>query len=129
MGLFGLPALQELRLDNNMLTELQGQIADCHVLRTVVLSNNFLKNIPMRMYELKFLTKVDLSGNPIDQCPPNIMLLHQKNELLLHKNKRKGLIKRSHVLKKTMDNQLEKILMEEAKEMEEYKNNPNSKAL
>ncbi|GMI36745.1 hypothetical protein TrRE_jg9652 [Triparma retinervis] len=115
MGLFGLPALQEIRLDNNLLTNLQGQIADCHVLRTVVLSNNFLKIIPHRMAELKFLVKVDLSGNPIDQCPPNVMLLHQKNELLLHKNKRKGLIKRSHVLKKTMDDNLERILLEEQK--------------
>lgn len=73
------------------------------------------------MSELKFLSKVDLSSNPIDNCPPNIMLLHQKYELLLHKKKRRGLIKRSHVLKKTMDEQLERILLKEEKEIEEGK--------
>lgn len=46
------------------------------------------------MAELKFLSKVDLSDNPLDHCPPSVMLLHQKYLLLLHKSKRRGLIRR-----------------------------------
>lgn len=91
------------------------------MLNTVLLNNNFLKKIPDRMAELKFLSKVDLSENPIEHCPPNIMLLHQKYELLLHKKKRRGLIKRSHVLKKTMDEQLERILLKEEQDIIEGK--------
>ena len=91
------------------------------MLNTVLLNNNFLKKIPDRMAELKFLSKVDLSENPIENCPPNIMLLHQKYELLLHKKKRRGLIKRSHVLKKTMDEQLERILLKEKQDIIEGK--------
>ncbi len=119
MGLFALPALQELRLDHNLLTEFPGQVGDLSVLSTLTFSNNNIHKLPIRLSELKFLTKVDLSNNPIDTCPAQIMLLHQKNELLLHKSKRKGLIRRSHILKKTMDEQLENILAQEANDLEE----------
>jgi hypothetical protein len=46
-------------------------------------------------------------------------VLHQKNELLLQKGKRRGLIKRSYLLKRTMDEQLEQILLKEDEEAEE----------
>jgi Leucine-rich repeat (LRR) protein len=118
MGLFQLPQLQILRLDNNLLNEVPGQIGDLSVLHTLILNNNNIRKIPTRATELKFLTKVDLSENPIDSCPPTIQVMHQKNELLLHKGKRRGLIKRSHVLKKTMDEQLENILMQEERDNE-----------
>ena len=117
MGIFGLPVLQELRLDNNLLTdELPGQIADLSVLNTLTLSNNHLRKLPTRMDELKFLTRVDLTNNPIEVCPPSITLLHQKNELLMFKSKRKGLIKRCMILKATNASQLELVLQEELKE-------------
>jgi len=126
MGVFDLPALQELRLQNNLLKNIPGQIGDLHALHTLILKGNYVKEIPPGCAELKFLTKVDLSDCPVEQCPPNIMILHQKNELLLQKSKRKGLIARAHILKKTMDEQLEVILKEEEKEIEEagkYKHN------
>jgi len=126
-SLFGLPALQVLRLDNNLLTELPGQVGDLHALHTLILNDNHIRRMPIRCSELKFLSKVDLSNNPIDFCPPNVLVLHQKNELLLHKGKRRGLIRRSHLLKKTMDDQLEAILLKEDEEREVWETQ-NAKA-
>ena len=127
MGVFDLPALQELRLQSNLIKHIPGQIGDLHALHTLVLKGNYIKDIPHRAGELKFLAKVDLTDCPIENCPPGIMLLHQKNELLLQKSKRKGLINRAHVLKRTMEEQLEVILKEEAKEIEEYEKSGGEK--
>jgi len=117
MGIFDLAALQELRAENNMIRVIPGQVGDLHALNTLVLNHNFISVIPLRCAELKFLVKVDLSENPVEICPSSILLLHQKNELLLQKSKRKGLIKRSILLKKTINEQLDSILAEEKKEI------------
>ena len=126
IGVFDLNALQELRLQGNLLQKLPGQVGDLHALHTLVLKGNYIKEIPLRCAELKFLTKVDLTDCPIENCPPGVMLLHQKNQLLLQKSKRKGLISRAHILKKTMDEQLSTILKEEAKEIEADKKGEGS---
>jgi hypothetical protein len=59
--------------------------------------------MPKRAGELKFLANVNFSGNDMDKCPANIWIINQKNELLLSKSKRKGLIFRALLLQRILD--------------------------
>lgn len=84
--LTGIPAsiansqIQTILLDDNAIEELPSEIATMQSMQVLLLNGNKLTNLPAGYLENGVVTRVNLSGNPISQCPQVLAHLRQTCE-------------------------------------------------
>lgn len=72
--------LETILLDDNAIEELPSEIASMITMQVLLLNGNKISNLPAGYLDNKVVTRVNLSGNPIDQCPQVLAHLKQTCE-------------------------------------------------
>jgi hypothetical protein len=86
LGMGGLSSLQELWLDNNVLTEITGEIGRCQELKYINLRGNMLASMPVETQQLSRLQCLMLSHNRLVEIPLQVVRLPQLHTLQIENN-------------------------------------------
>jgi len=81
------PALTELDLRDNKITEIPTTINQCVGLKRLIVCSNRITHIPAEVYSISGLNILNLGGNYIEEVPPGIHHLGNLKELILANNR------------------------------------------